>query len=148
MSSRFLTPCLFLISGRAHRSAVAPVHSCRCTPCRWSSDGDRRGVTREPDGGAPPARGPRVGVRVAAGGLVGGCNRSRSGGHRRLPERKQRRVARADYWLSYKLTFLTGERVIVAPTNGVDRYPPYTAAVRAEPSHRRSSRLRHCGDVR
>ena len=44
------------------------------------------------------------------------------------------RVARSDYWLSYKLTFLTGERVIVAPTNGVDRYPPYTAAVRAQPS--------------
>ena len=40
------------------------------------------------------------------------------------------RAARADYWLSYKLTFLTGERVIVAPANGVDRYPPYTAAVR------------------
>jgi hypothetical protein len=44
------------------------------------------------------------------------------------------RVARADYWLSYKLTFLTGERVIVAPTSGVDRYPPYAAAVRAQPS--------------
>ena len=44
------------------------------------------------------------------------------------------RGAYADYWLSYRLTFLTSERVIVAPTNGVDRYPPYTATVRANPS--------------
>jgi hypothetical protein len=44
------------------------------------------------------------------------------------------RAAYADYWLSYKLTFLTGERVIVAPVNGVDRYPPYTAIVRGQPS--------------
>ena len=59
------------------------------------------------------------------------------------------RVARADYWLSYKLTFLTGERVIVAPTNGVDRYPPYTAAVRAEPSAPTiESATALCGDVR
>jgi hypothetical protein len=48
-------------------------------------------------------------------------------------ERSGVRAAYADYWLSYKLTFLTGERVIVAPTNGVDRYPPYTAFVRAQP---------------
>jgi hypothetical protein len=59
------------------------------------------------------------------------------------------RLARADYWLSYKLTFLTGERVIVAPTNGVDRYPPYTAAVRAEPSAPTiESAAALCGDVR
>jgi hypothetical protein len=51
------------------------------------------------------------------------------------------RAARADYWLSYKLTFLTGERVIVAPTNGTDRYPPYTATVRAEPSAATIERL-------
>ncbi len=44
------------------------------------------------------------------------------------------RTAYAGYWLSYKLTFLTGERVIVAPVDGVDRYAPYTAAVRAQPS--------------
>ena len=44
------------------------------------------------------------------------------------------RAAFADYWLSYKLTFLTGERIIVAPENGVDRYPPYTAQVRTQPS--------------
>jgi hypothetical protein len=44
------------------------------------------------------------------------------------------RAAYADYWVSYKVTFLTGERVILAPNNGVDRYPPYTAAVRSQPS--------------
>jgi hypothetical protein len=44
------------------------------------------------------------------------------------------RAAYADYWLSYKLTFLTDERVIVAPTNGLDRYPPYTAIVGAQPT--------------
>jgi hypothetical protein len=43
-------------------------------------------------------------------------------------------AAYADYWLSYKLTFLTGERIIVAPVSGVDRYPAYTAQVRAQPS--------------
>jgi hypothetical protein len=42
------------------------------------------------------------------------------------------RLALADYWLSYKLTFLTNERIIVAPLNGVDRYPPYTAQVRTQ----------------
>jgi hypothetical protein len=44
------------------------------------------------------------------------------------------RAAFADYWLSYKLTFLTGERIVVAPENGVDRYPEYTAHVRTQPS--------------
>jgi hypothetical protein len=41
------------------------------------------------------------------------------------------RGAFGDYWVSYKLTFLTGERIIIAPNNGVDRYPPYAAQVRA-----------------
>jgi hypothetical protein len=40
----------------------------------------------------------------------------------------------ADYWVSYKLTFLTDERVIVAPGNAFDRYPPYTSFVRALPA--------------
>ena len=44
------------------------------------------------------------------------------------------RAAYADYWVSYKVTFLTDERVIVAPNNGADRYPPYTEIVRAQPS--------------
>ena len=43
-------------------------------------------------------------------------------------------AAFADYWLSYKLTFLTGERIVVAPNNGIDRYPPYTARVCTEAS--------------
>jgi hypothetical protein len=42
------------------------------------------------------------------------------------------RAAFADYWISYKLTFLTGERIVVAPHSGLDRYPSYTAQVRAE----------------
>ena len=45
----------------------------------------------------------------------------------------------ADYWLSYKLTFLSGEAIIVAPSNGVDRYQPYRTFVQAqgtvEPCH-------------
>jgi len=41
------------------------------------------------------------------------------------------RGALADYWLSYKVTFLAHERLIVAPYNGVDRYPPYTAFVKS-----------------
>jgi hypothetical protein len=38
------------------------------------------------------------------------------------------RGAFAGYWLSYKLTFLSDEQLIVAPTES-DRYPPYTAFV-------------------
>ena len=41
------------------------------------------------------------------------------------------RYAWADYWTSYKLTFLTSEASIVAPTD-TDRYPPFTAAVAAD----------------
>ena len=41
------------------------------------------------------------------------------------------RLAYADYWLSYKLTFLADEQVIVAPNDGFDRYPPYTDRLRA-----------------
>jgi hypothetical protein len=48
-------------------------------------------------------------------------------------ERAGVRFASADYGLSYKLTFLANERLIVAPVGGVDRYPAYTAQVRAHP---------------
>jgi len=41
------------------------------------------------------------------------------------------RAARASYWQSYKITFLTGERIIVSPTDGVDRYPLYSAATQS-----------------
>jgi hypothetical protein len=44
------------------------------------------------------------------------------------------RYASASYWVAYKITFLTGERVIVAPSDGMDRYPPYTAMVSARPA--------------
>lgn len=43
------------------------------------------------------------------------------------------RAAYADYWVSYKLTFLTRERIVVVPTSG-DRYEPLAARVRAVPS--------------
>ena len=41
------------------------------------------------------------------------------------------RAARAGYWQSYKLTFLTNERIIVSPTDGVDRYAPYSEQTRS-----------------
>lgn len=41
----------------------------------------------------------------------------------------------AEYWTSYKLTFLAQEEIIFAPTDGVDRYPKYTEFVRSLPSH-------------
>ena len=38
-------------------------------------------------------------------------------------------VGEADYWTSYRLTFLHGEAITVVPTNpGEDRYQPYRAA--------------------
>ena len=41
--------------------------------------------------------------------------------------------AAAQYWLSYRLTFLFGEDPIVFPLDGDDRYPPYRAAFQAAP---------------
>ncbi|HVY46752.1 MAG TPA: hypothetical protein VHB21_12785 [Minicystis sp.] len=44
------------------------------------------------------------------------------------------RYAEADYWASYRLTFLFREDPIVVPTNvAEDRYPPYRAAFEAAP---------------
>lgn len=43
----------------------------------------------------------------------------------------------AEYWTSYKLTFLSKETVIVAPSDGVDRYPRYTEFVRGLPEAER-----------
>jgi hypothetical protein len=48
-------------------------------------------------------------------------------------ERNRIRGGFADYWTSYKLTFLSNERLIVAPENGVDRYPAFTEFVRSLP---------------
>jgi 4-amino-4-deoxy-L-arabinose transferase-like glycosyltransferase len=36
--------------------------------------------------------------------------------------------ARADYWVAYRVTFLTRERIVVAPNEG-SRYPPYDERV-------------------
>ena len=39
------------------------------------------------------------------------------------------RYAQADYWASYRLTFLSAERIVVVPTNASeDRYEPYRRA--------------------
>ena len=39
----------------------------------------------------------------------------------------------AEYWTAYKLTFLAQESIVVAPTDGIDRYPKYTEYVRSLP---------------
>jgi 4-amino-4-deoxy-L-arabinose transferase-like glycosyltransferase len=45
------------------------------------------------------------------------------------------RHAYADYWVSFRATFETGERTIVAPVQPyLDRYPPYSAEVAAAPA--------------
>jgi hypothetical protein len=44
------------------------------------------------------------------------------------------RAARAPYWQSYTLTFLTHERIIVSPMDGLDRYAPYSEATRNAPT--------------
>jgi hypothetical protein len=42
------------------------------------------------------------------------------------------RMVTADYWTSYRLTFLFREEIIVVPSNAVeDRYPPYRRAFEA-----------------
>jgi hypothetical protein len=44
------------------------------------------------------------------------------------------RYAEADYWTSYRLTFLFGERLVLVPTNPAeDRYAPYRRAFEAAP---------------
>ena len=49
-----------------------------------------------------------------------------------------------EYWTSYKLTFLSGETLIFTPSNGIDRYPPFTAFVRTLPEHQRITELGDC----
>ena len=41
----------------------------------------------------------------------------------------------AEYWTAFKLTFLSQEQIIIAPTDGLDRYPRYTEFVRGLPAH-------------
>lgn len=43
------------------------------------------------------------------------------------------RYGYADFWDGFTIDFLTQERVVVAPFNQMDRYPPYTARVGAAP---------------
>ncbi len=43
-------------------------------------------------------------------------------------------TARASYWESYTLTFLTNERIIVSPADGVDRYAPYSQLTQSAPT--------------
>jgi 4-amino-4-deoxy-L-arabinose transferase-like glycosyltransferase len=50
----------------------------------------------------------------------------------------------ADYWTSYTLTFLSHEEIIVAPANGVDRYPAYSAFVRSLPADARLQDVTRC----
>jgi hypothetical protein len=39
----------------------------------------------------------------------------------------------ADYWIAYVIDLGSDERVIAAPSSGIDRYPRYTETVRAAP---------------
>jgi len=50
----------------------------------------------------------------------------------------------AEYWTAYKLTFLAQERIIIAPTDGIDRYPTYTKFVRSLPSQARIDDAARC----
>jgi hypothetical protein len=50
----------------------------------------------------------------------------------------------ADYWTSYKLTFLSNEQIIIAPNNGTDRYPAYTAFIRSLPAKDRIGDAARC----
>jgi hypothetical protein len=52
-------------------------------------------------------------------------------------ERKGIRGGYAEYWTAYKLTFVAQEAIIIAPTDGIDRYPRYTEFVRALPASER-----------
>jgi hypothetical protein len=60
-------------------------------------------------------------------------------------EREGIRGGYAGYWTSYRLTFLSNEAIILAPTSGVDRYPAYTEFVRALPDEQRVTNLATCG---
>ena len=50
----------------------------------------------------------------------------------------------AEYWTAYKLTFLAQERIIIAPTDGIDRYPRYTDYVRSLPPGERIGNAARC----
>ena len=56
-------------------------------------------------------------------------------------------LATADYHDAYRLTFLSNERVIVVPDNGLDRYPPDRQKVEAAPDQVRIERLASSADA-
>jgi hypothetical protein len=51
----------------------------------------------------------------------------------RTLEREHVQRAWADYWIAYRVTFMTRERIVVAPTSA-DRYAPYERLVKKSPS--------------
>ena len=50
----------------------------------------------------------------------------------------------AEYWTAYKLTFIAQENIVVAPTDGIDRYPKYTEHVRSLPDKERIGDAARC----
>lgn len=58
--------------------------------------------------------------------------------------RNEIRGGYAEYWTAYKLTFLARESIIIAPTDGIDRYPRYTEFVRSLPSQARIDDTARC----
>jgi hypothetical protein len=50
----------------------------------------------------------------------------------------------AEYWTSYKLTFLANEEIVIAPTDGIDRYPQYADFVRSLPPEAQLSDVMQC----
>jgi hypothetical protein len=50
----------------------------------------------------------------------------------------------AEYWTAYKLTFIIQEEIIIAPTDGIDRYPKYTEFVRSLPQTERTDDAARC----
>ncbi len=59
-------------------------------------------------------------------------------------ERRRIRGGFAEYWTSYKLTFLSDEAVIVAPSDRLDRYPPFSRFVRSLPPRERLADVATC----
>ena len=64
-----------------------------------------------------------------------------------MPGRSHQYFATADYHDAYRLTFLSNERVIVVPDNGLDRYPPDRQKVEAAPDQVRIERLASSADA-
>jgi hypothetical protein len=59
-------------------------------------------------------------------------------------ERNGIRGGYAEYWTAYKLTFIAQESIVVAPTDGIDRYPKYTEFVRSLPQTERMVDAARC----